>query len=52
MSKAVFYIFLLIGTFLVATNATKINEILKTLSDTGIKGTIALQGRDIKGVTY
>ena len=51
MRKFFFYIFLLILVYLVATNATKINEVLKTLSGTGLQGIVALQGRNVKGVT-
>lgn len=52
MTKVIFWIMVLIGLFLVATNATKLNIVLSTLSDTSLKGIATLQGRSVKGVTY
>ncbi len=51
MGKYVFYLVILIGLYLVATNATRLNDVLKTLSDTSLKGVATLQGRSVKGVT-
>lgn len=52
MKQAIFWIMVLIGLFLVANNATKLNVVLATLSDTSLKGVAVLQGRNVKGVTY
>ncbi len=49
--KVVFWITVLIGLYLVAVNASTLNLILMTLSDTSLKGIATLQGRDVKGVT-
>lgn len=51
MKQFAFWITVLIGLYLVATNASKINVVLMTLSDTSLKGIATLQGRDVKGVT-
>lgn len=51
MKKVVFWIMVLIGLYLVAMNATKLNTVLSTLSDTSLKGIATLQGRNVKGVT-
>jgi hypothetical protein len=52
MKQVIFWVMVLIGLFLVATNATKLNTVLLTLSDTSLKGIATLQGRNVKGVTY
>ncbi|WID10861.1 hypothetical protein phiG2_18 [Lysinibacillus phage phiG2] len=52
MKQVVFWVMVLIGLFLVATNATQLNIVLSTLSNTSLKGIATLQGRNVKGVTY
>lgn len=42
----------LIGLYLVATNASPINGLVTTLADASLKGVATLQGRPVKGVTY
>lgn len=52
MKQAIFWVMVLIGLYLVAINATKLNVVLATLSDTSLKGIATLQGRNVKGVTF
>jgi hypothetical protein len=51
MKQAFFWIVVLIGMYLVVANGKSVNDILATLSDTSLKGIVALQGRNVKGVT-
>lgn len=52
MKQFVFWTFVLIGVYLVATRYVGLNSILSTLSDTSLRGIATLQGRDnVKGVT-
>lgn len=52
MKQAIFWVMCLIGLYLVAINATKLNVVLSTLSSTSLKGVAVLQGRNVKGVTF
>ncbi len=49
--KILFWIMVLIGIYLVASQSTGLNTILGTLSKSGVEGIVALQGRNVKGVT-
>lgn len=51
MKQVIFWIMVLIGLYLVAMNATRLNTVLMTLSSTSLKGIATLQGRDVQGVT-
>jgi len=52
MKQVIFWVFVLVGIYLVATRYLGLNAILGTLSDTGLRGIATLQGRDnVKGVT-
>jgi hypothetical protein len=51
MKQIVFWAFVLIGIYLVATNAFGVNTIVSTLAKSSIQGVAVLQGRDVKGVT-
>lgn len=42
----------LIALFLLASNAEKVEGLVRTLGDASIKGIATLQGRQVKGVTY
>lgn len=51
MQKVIFWVMVLIGIYLVATNAFGVNQILTTLSRASVEGIATLQGRNVKGVT-
>lgn len=51
MKQIIFWVFVLVGIYLVATNAFGVNTILTTLSKSSLQGVAVLQGRDVKGVT-
>lgn len=42
----------LIALFLIATNADKLEPLIRTLAAAGNTTIVALQGRPVKGVTY
>lgn len=49
--KIVFWVMVLIGIYLVATQWLGINSIISTLGDKSLKGIATLQGRNVEGVT-
>jgi ATP-dependent protease ClpP protease subunit len=51
MKTYVYWIVLLIGLYLVANNADKINRVIATTGGTVLQGFAVLQGRNVKGVT-
>ncbi len=50
-TKIIFWVMVLIGIYLVASQSTGLNTILGTLSSKSIEGIAVLQGRNVKGVT-
>lgn len=51
MAKYAFWIAILIGLYIVANNYLGVSRVLSALANAGVQGVVALQGRDIKGVT-
>lgn len=51
VNKIVFWVFVLIGAYLVLSRGREANQILTTLSRTSLQGVAVLQGRNVAGVT-